>query len=488
MNPLKKLLQQTAVYGLSSVVGRFLNYLLVPIYTRVFIKEEYGEVTELYAYVGFLIVLLTYGMETAFFRYFNKEKNNTKVFSTAAISLVTTTSVFLIVGLLFSGSVAEVIRYASHKEYIIYFVLILGFDVLGALPFAKLRVENKASRFAWIKLTEIGINIGLNLFFLVACRNVEFLKPLYNENIGVGYIFISNLVASAVKIFLLLPDYKGIGNGFDKKLYRRLIIFAWPLIFVGLAGNANEMLDRVLLKYLLPFDLNTNMQHLGVYGACYKLSIFMTLFVQAFRYAGEPFFFNQSNNQNAKAIYAIVLKYFVIAGALMFLTIALFLNVFKYFIGKSFWEGLHVVPILLLANLLLGVLVNLNIWYKLTNKTKIGAWVAIVGAGITIGLNVWWIPIFGYTGSAWATLICYTIMVLITYLLGRKYYPINYPIRKILLFVGAAIGLFMIKMLFFSKIESQALEIIINFSLLITYGAIVVFFEKKQFLAILKRR
>jgi len=488
LNPLKKLLQQTAVYGLSSVVGRFLNYLLVPIYTRVFIKEEYGEVTELYAYVGFLIVLLTYGMETAFFRYFNKEKNNTKVFSTAAISLVTTTSVFLIVGLLFSGSVAEVIRYASHKEYIIYFVLILGFDVLGALPFAKLRVENKASRFAWIKLTEIGINIGLNLFFLVACRNVEFLKPLYNENIGVGYIFISNLVASAVKIFLLLPDYKGIGNGFDKKLYRRLIIFAWPLIFVGLAGNANEMLDRVLLKYLLPFDLNTNMQHLGVYGACYKLSIFMTLFVQAFRYAGEPFFFNQSNNQNAKAIYAIVLKYFVIAGALMFLTIALFLNVFKYFIGKSFWEGLHVVPILLLANLLLGVLVNLNIWYKLTNKTKIGAWVAIVGAGITIGLNVWWIPIFGYTGSAWATLICYTIMVLITYLLGRKYYPINYPIRKILLFVGAAIGLFMIKMLFFSKIESQALEIIINFSLLITYGAIVVFFEKKQFLAILKRR
>lgn len=490
MNPLKKLLQQTAVYGLSSIVGRALNYLLVPLYTRIFSQATYGIVTEMYAYVGFFIVLLTYGMETAFFRFINKRENKSQIYSTALIALIASSSIFLVVAFAFKNQIANFIQYPQNSEYIVWFAIILAFDAIGAIPFAKLRAENKAGKFAIIKLIEIGVNIGLNVFFLVICRNAadgSLLSSFYNPAIGVGYIFISNLVASIVKMILLLPMLQSIKNGFSAGLFKQMFKYAWPLIFVGLAGVVNEMLDRTLLKYLLPYDNETNMAMLGVYGACYKLSILMTLFNQAFRYAGEPFFFNMSNDKNATKIYALVLKYFTIFGASIFLIITCYMDVFKHFIGSNFWEGLSIVPILLLANLFLGIMININIWYKLTDKTSIGALVAIGGALLTAVLNIIWIPTFGYVGSAWATLIVYGLMALASYLLGQKYYPVKYPIRKIILYLGLAIGLFFVSKIFHQNMETGGLNYLLQTTLVLAYFLVVWVFEKKQLLGFIKK-
>ncbi len=446
MSLLKKLAGQTVVYGLSSIVGRLLNYLLVPIYTRIFLTSEYGVVTELYGYVGFLMVIFTYGMETSFFRYV-KEKDISAMAAKTALSSLAFTSISLgTLMVLFSGGIAEAINYASHPEYIAWFALILTFDALSVIPFAHIRYKEEAIKFAGIKLTNIAINIGLNLFFLVLCprwiESMPWLEQIYDPNMGVGYIFISNLVASAVTLLLLLPEILRIRFGMDLQLLRKMLVYALPLAIVGFAGIVNEMLDRVLLKYLLPYDAETNMSMLGIYGACYKLSILMTLFIQAFRYAAEPFFFAQSNRKDAKDIYAIVLKYFSVIGLAVFLLIALFLDFFKHFIGTSYHEGLVVVPILLLANLCLGIYYNLSIWYKLTNNTMKGAAIAIGGALLTVLLNLLLIPSIGYLGSAWATLVCYASMVIVSYLWGKRHYPIAYDLLYIAQFVILALLLF----------------------------------------------
>ena len=448
MSLFKRLAGQTAIYGLSSIVGRLLNYLLVPIYTRVFEKAEYGVVTEMYGYVGFLMIVFTYGMETSFFRYVKEKAYSQKVFSTAVISLLVSSVALMAFFIGFSQPIANAIQYPEHAEYVIWFALVLGFDAIASIPFANLRYEERPIRFAVVKMVNIFTNMGLVLFFVVLAPKIAddfaFIQAIYNPDIRIGYIFLANLAASCVTLLLLLPEFRKVRWEFDKVLWKRMFWYAMPLMVAGFAGIINEMLDRVLLKYLLPYDVDTNQAHLGVYGACYKLSILMTLFTQAFRYAAEPFFFAQSNQSNAKTVYAVVMRYFVAAGILIFLGVTFFMDIFKIFIGKDFREGLFIVPILLLANLCLGIYYNLSIWYKLTDKTRIGAVIAVMGASITIVLNVALIPSVGYVGSAWATLVCYASMVVISYFWSRKYYPIPYEIGRILQYIMIGVGLFLL--------------------------------------------
>ena len=319
MGIIKKLASQTAIYGISSIFGRFLNYLLVPLYTYYFSAAEYGVVSEFYAYAGFFSVLLLFGFETGYFRFRDKEHTGRDVaYSTALIFVVLVNVVFFLTILLINSRLSSALNYANHPEYVLCFTLILTLDAIASIPFARLRAEDKAFRFAGIKITEIAITVLLSLFFIIYCPKVyaenphSWISKLYNPAIGIGYIFIANLIASVFKFLLLSPQLKGLAWGFDRALFGRMIRYSLPMVVIGFAGIINEMLDRALLKYLLPYDVQTNMKMLGIYSACYKLSILMSLFIQAFRYAAEPFFFAYSGNSDARFVYAKVLKFFVI--------------------------------------------------------------------------------------------------------------------------------------------------------------------------------
>lgn len=453
MSTFKKLAGQTAVYGLSSIIGRFLNYLLVPIYTRVFEAGEYGVVTQLYAYIAFMTVLFTYGLDIAFFRYIQSEKNNPRVYSTSLISIIFSSLFFGGLIVLFSPQLAGIIG-SSHESlagpdpdrpfYISLFAGILAFDAITAIPFAKLRNENRAKRFASIRLVNIAANIGLNLFFLVLCPMLlknnpdSWITIFYKADFGVGYVFISNLIASLLTMILLLPEIIRMEWKFDKELWQRMMVYSWPLMIAGLAGMINETFDRVLIPYLIE-NKSEAMSQLGIYGACYKLSILMTLFIQTFRYAAEPFFFNHSTKENPQKTYAEVMNYFVIVCSFIFLGIMLYIGIIQTFIGEKFRSGLPVVPILLMANLCLGVFYNLSIWYKLTNKTRWGAWLSLFGAVITLIFNFALIPTMGYMGAAWTTLLCYAAMMLLSYYLGQKNYPVPYKIGSFFYFIGLSL-------------------------------------------------
>jgi O-antigen/teichoic acid export membrane protein len=449
LKPLKRLAAQTAVYGMSSVLGRFLNYLLVPLFTYTFAPAEYGVVAELYAYMGFLAVLLTFGLETGYFRFRSGgEWAPELVYATTLRVLLLGNLAFFVALAWFRQPIADLLRHAEHPEYVWWCAGILALDSVGALAFARLRAENRALRFAAVKLIEIAANVGLNLFFILLARRAfesdpqSLLGALWHPAVGVGYVFLANLAASAFKLVLLAPGLRGALRGFDATLLRRLLRYSLPMVIIGLAGIVNEMLDRAALKYLLPFDDATNMAQLGIYSACYKLSVLMTLFVQAFRYAGEPFFFAYAREGDARPTYALVLTWFVISCVFIFLLVTLFLDLFQYFVGAAYREGLFVVPILLLANLLLGVYVNLSIWYKLTDRTLTGAWVTLVGAAVTVVLLFWWIPVYGYAGAAWAHLTCYGIMVVLSYALGRRYYPVPYDLRRVLGYIALGLALY----------------------------------------------
>ena len=452
MNPLKKLVGQTAIYGLSSIVGRLLNYLLVPLYTRYFSPSEYGEVTYLYAFAAFLIIILTYGMETAFFRFSEQEKNKDKVYSTTLISLLASSIVFIFLCVVFLSNIADLVGFSKHPEYIIYFAIILALDAITSISFAYLRAHQQAARFALVKLVNIFVNIGLNLFFIIYCpyaieNNLSssiFIQSFYIPSHGIAYIFIANLVASATSFLMLFPEMLSCRWVFDNNLWKKMMIYAAPLMIAGLAGITNETFDRIILKYLLPENLASS--EIGLYSAFYKLSIIMTLFIQTFRFAAEPFFFAQQKEINAKKIYADVLKYFTIVTSFIFLTVMVYYDLVKHFIGSDFQDprGSIIVPILLMANLFLGLYYNLSIWYKLTGKTTYGASISIFGALLTIILNFALIPILGFVGSAWTTLICYLSMVFISYYFGKKHYPINYPVKRISFYILLSLGLFIV--------------------------------------------
>lgn len=448
MNPIKRLASQTAIYGLSSIIGRFLNYLLVPLYTYVFSKAEYGVVSEFYSYTGFLGTLLVFGFETGYFRFSQDKEHKDQVYSTALNFILGTNVLFVLLIALFINPLSGFLLYPTHHEYFYWFAIILAFDSIAAIPFAKLRQENRPLKFALIKFTEIGATVLLNLFFIVVCKQAfekdptSFFAKLYNPQIGVGYIFISNLIASSFKLLLLSPYLKGALGGINKALLKKMFAYSLPMVIIGFAGIINEMLDRVILKYLLPYDNHTNMEMLGVYGACYKLSILMTLFIQAFRYAAEPFFFAHAKEKNSTKVYGDVMKYFVIVCITIFLLVTLYIDVFKYFIGRDFRVGLNIVPVLLMANLFLGVYVNLSIWYKLTDRTLMGAWVSLGGAALTIVLNVVFVPTYGYLASAWATFACYFGMAAVSYILGQKYYPVQYNLKSFFTYLLVALAFY----------------------------------------------
>jgi O-antigen/teichoic acid export membrane protein len=489
LNKLKKLAGQTAIYGLSSIVGRFLNYLLVPLHTLRFTTDQYGVITEMYAYVAFLVVLLTYGMETAFFRYFTKpeiEKEN--VYTTILQSLLISTGLFVFALSLFAQPIADALHYTDHAEYVIWFGLIVGLDAVSSIAMARLRAENKALKFAGINISSIGVNIALNLLLVgylpIAMESGEssMFSSFYKHHIGVGYVFIANLVASIFRFFLLSPMIFKLSGKAQWPLWKSMIVYAFPLLIAGFAGIINETLDRILLKWLLIKELGEKetLSQLGIYGACYKVSIIITLFIQAFRYAAEPFFFAEEKEKNSRKTYALIMHYFVIVCAFIFLGVMCFIDVLKYFISKEvFWQGLHIVPILLFANIFLGIYYNLSIWYKLSNQTKYGAYIAIFGAVVTIIANLLLIPVLGYTGSAWATLICYFSMMAISFYWGQKHYPIPYATKSVFGYLSLSLVLFLV----FNAIDIEASilkYLLASFTLLVFLG-VVWFKEFKNF-------
>jgi len=470
---LKKLAGESAIYGLSSIVGRFLNYLLVPLHTHVFTNPgEYGAVTEIYAYISFLAILFTYGMETAFFHFSNKyPEKSSAVFATGMGSLLVSTSVLAGFLLLFSGSLAELLDYQSHPEYIVYLSLIIAFDTATAIPFARLRQQGKAKRFAALKLFGISVNILFNILFFVVFpvwlrkgegALFEFAQMVYDPAVGAGYVFIANLIASMATLVLMSPLLRFSRADFDYGILKQLLQYSSPLLFAGLAGMINETLDRALIRHLVDDKADAIVQ-LGIYGACYKLSIIMTLFIQAFRYAAEPFFFNQFGKDDAKQTYAMVTKYFTITCAIVFLGVMMYLDVFKHFIGENYHSGLKVVPVLLTANMCLGIFFNLSMWYKMSGKTSYGLFFTLFGAALTVVLNVMLVPKMGYMGAAWATLGCYASMMVASYIIGQINYRVPYQTGRILFYVLLAFLFYALSELFVYWITpSTAVKIMFN--------------------------
>jgi O-antigen/teichoic acid export membrane protein len=485
LNPLKKLASQTAVYGLSQIVGRFVNYLLVPLHTALFDTADFGINTLMYSYVTFFNVLLTYGMETAFFRFSQKYDNPSQVYSTALTSLISSSLFFGLLFGVFSPQIASVINVPEHPEYVVYFTAIIALDAISAVPFAYLRQQNKALKFAIVKNINILTNILLNLYFLLLCPYIHneygLLLPLYNGTINIGYIFLANLIASIVTIPLLWREILAIRNAsFNKTLWREMLIYGLPLMVVGFAGMINETLDRIIISYVYT-DVQEGLRATGIYGANYKLSILMSLFIQAFRYAAEPFFFNHAKDNDKRHIYATVMNYFTLVCLALFLTVTLFIDVFKHFINNRYWEGLHVVPVLLIANMFLGMYYNFSIWYKLSDNTSKGAIISTTGAVITILANIILVPLLGYTGSAWATLICYVSMAIICYAVGAKYYPIPYQIGRLLGYIGLALALFLLSK--YLPIPEGFVKYVVNAILLLLFVGGTVFSERKNTIA-----
>ncbi|MFW5851981.1 MAG: lipopolysaccharide biosynthesis protein [Bacteroidota bacterium] len=443
MSILKKLAGETAIYGMSTIIGRFLNFLLVPIYTRFFTQSDYGIVTELYSYTVFLMIFLTYGMETGFFRFSQNQEDKPNVYTTIIGSLASSSLFFIALVAVFLGPISEGLGYYSQQEYIMWMAIVIGVDAFSTIPFAKLRSQNKALKFATIKLINIGINIGLNVLLIIVFpylfRTYEYSWiPEFARQPDIAFIFISNLIASCVTLLMLLPEIISPKDHhtFDRVLLKRILSYSWPLLIAGLAGSINEVYDRISLRYFLtvPDGVDSSkyiLSQVGIYGANYKLAMIIAIFNQAFRFAAEPFFFSRMHATDARELYAKIMNYFVAFTVFIFLVIMLYIDVFKHFIGSKFHEGLHIVPILLLANIFLGIVFNLSIWYKLSNKTRYGIWIVGFGALITIAINMAFVPIYGYVACAWATLACYVLMTILSYRLCQKHYGIPYNLKKI---------------------------------------------------------
>lgn len=481
MSAIKKLAGQTAIYGLSSILGRLLNYLLVPLHTSEefgFNRSDYGIISEFYAYVAFFIVLLTFGLETTFFRFVNQSDDKEKTFNQATSIVITLSGIFLLTVIVFSQSIASWIGYPDLQTFVIWLGAILAIDATTSLFLAKLRFKEQAKKFALVQLSSIGVNILLNVVFLMWFYDAK--NP--EASLGIGFVFLANLIASFVKPLILFKEVSAFRFVWDKALSKAMFIFAFPLALAGFAGIINETLDRILLKRLLMGDgsaeqLEYAQAQVGIYSANYKLSILITLFIQAFRYAAEPFFFAQEKNENKNKVYSKVMTYFIIVVSLMFLVIALNLDIFKWFIpNKAFHEGLKVVPILLMANICLGIYYNQSIWYKLANKTLYGAYIAVGGAVITIVLNLLLIPVMGYVGSAWTTLTAYASMMVASHYFGQKIYPIKYNLRKAGLYIFSAISLFLIG--WNVHIQSSITKFVFNLILILVFVGIVMFIER----------
>lgn len=442
MSVLKKLAGETAIYGVSSILGRVLHFvILTPYLTRVFSRGEYGQYTALYAWAALLLVLFTYRMETTFFRFGRKKEHTGEVFSTASLSLLGSTLLYCLVLLGLSNTLARALDFEQHPEYIRYFVLIIAFDALTAIPFARLRLENRPYLFAAFKV----LGIILNIFFIFFLLEVlPWFHPFYDDEKRLGYVFFSNLLASASMFAVLLPAYRHLRFRFNLELWKRMLRYAGPLIVAAIAGVLNQFVGIPLLRQLGGGTTAANEELVGVYGGNAKLAVLINLFTQAFNYAAEPFFFRNADKGDAKAMYARIGQAFALVGALAFLGIMLYIDIFKYLIDPGLHEGLGIVPILLLAYICLGLFYNFSIWYKLEDRTELGGYIALGGSFITILINVILIPKLGYYAPAIAALACYAFMAYASYATGQKYYAIPYPVRRMILyFLIAGSGFFL---------------------------------------------
>ncbi len=494
MNPIKKLAGQAAIYGVSSIIGRLINFLLVPLYTNILNPDDYGILILMYSYVAVIYVFLIYGMETAYFRYSELNSDKLKVYNTSLISIVVTSSVFALIALSFSSDIASAIRHESFTRFVQWFVIIMALDAISAIPFAKLRAESRPIRFATIKFVNIGITLGLNLFFVLLCPFIiktyssgvllNVIKVVFNPELGlVSYVFISNLIASVITIIMLLPEILKVRLQFDFVLWKKLLKYGYPILIIGFAFSMNEMFGRISMNYLLPEDVALN--QIGIYSASFKLAILLSLFVQAFRYAAEPFFFAQEKEKGAKEVYAQVMKYFVILMLFASLGILLYIDLIKLILGREFRGALGVIPVLLAGYIFIGIFYNLSFWYKLTNKTLYGAVLAMGGTLITIVLNFILIPIYGYWGSAWATFACFFSMMVASYLWGRKVYPINYDLKRIAAYVTLASAIYFLSTI--AQITNLFGRLAFHTILLATFVGVVFLLDKKELRTIFKK-
>jgi O-antigen/teichoic acid export membrane protein len=486
LSALKSLFKQTFIYGLATVLPRMLSFLLVPLYTTDGVLSsvaEYGKVSVIFSYFVLFNVILAYGMETAFFRFFNKEDDKDSVIGTSAISLIVSSLGFFILALILQNQIAAFIQ--IDVKYINLVIWILLLDALVIIPFAWLRATAQPMRYAIIKILNVAINLGLNLFFLLWLSDLSYYTALFDtlcvDNFEVSYIFIANLVASAVTLILVLSFYTKIKYKFDSKLWKTMFRYAFPILIAGVAFSINETFDRILLDRLLPPDIAET--EIGMYSACYKIALFMTLFATAYRLGIEPFFFSHAKTDNPQKNYAKILEFFVAFGSIILLSVVVFADILKPYIVRSeaYWEAMWVVPIILLANFCLGIYHNLSVWYKITDRTKFGAYISIVGAIITLAINIIFIETYSYKASAIATLVAYSVMMLLSYYFGRKYYPIPYNLKKIGLYLVLSIGMSVLSFYYFRG------DYFIGISMLIVFLGIVFFSEKNELKQILKR-
>ena len=454
MANLKSLAKDTAIYGLSSIIGRFLNYLLVPLYTAKLSAASggYGVITNVYAYTALLLVILTYGMETTFFRFANKSEENPKtVYSTTLISVGTTSLLFVLLVLAFLPGIAGWMGYSAHPEYVGVMATVVALDAFQAIPFCYLRYQRKPIKFAALKLLFIFLNIGLNLLYFVVLPKLYGKYPdavgtIYDPSVGVGYAFFINLACTGLITFFFWKELTGIKYKFDWSLLKRMLSYSWPLLVLGIDGILNQTFDKMMFPKIYGDHADTQSQ-LGIYGAAVKIAMIMALITQAFRYAYEPFVFGKSEDKDNRETYAQAMRYFIIFTLLAFLAVIAWLDVFKYIIAPDYWSGLKVVPIVMAAEIMMGIYFNLSFWYKLIDKTIWGAWFSGIGCAVLILVNVLFVPKYGYMACAWGGFAGYATAMTLSYLVGQKYYPIRYPMRDIAMYTVVAAILFAAMML-----------------------------------------
>ncbi len=497
MASIKKLASQTIWYGASSIFARFLFYLLTPYLTLKFRGTvEYGKMNLVFSLIPFLFTLIVFAFETGYFRFMQRKEYREYVYDTLSTSLLISTLAICGLTIFFRLPIARFIGLPDHPEDITLVAFIIGFDALSALPFAKLRHDNRPKKYAVIRITSVLLNMLAVYFFLSICPAVlkkdpnSILHLVYFPKFGVAYVLIANAIASAFQFFALTKEWSGMKLQINKVLWKELMIYCLPLTVAGFAGMINETFDRVMLLHWSPLKGDAAVFEVGVYSACYKLSILITLFVQAFRMGAEPFFFKQSTEENAPRVYARVMKFFVITISLMFLVVALYLDVWKilFIRDEKMWAGLRVVPILLLANMFLGIYYNLSIWYRLSHKTTAGAYITLIGAAITLAVNFLFIPYFGYMACAWATFLCYGTMMVISYITGQKSYPIPYAWKKLVAYMVIAVIIYFIHAGITHVFTSMKLSYTLATFFLILFALFIYRVERKEFDILFKRQ
>lgn len=448
MANLKSLAKDTAIYGMSSILGRFLNYLLVPLYTSNISAASggYGIITNLYAYTALLLVILTYGMETTFFRYANKTNEDPqKVYSSTLIMVGFTSLLFIVLVSIFLQPLSGVMGYSDHSSYVWVMAATVSIDAFQCIPFAYLRYKKRPIKFAALKLLFIAFNIALNLLYFVVLPDLyrsypDIIQHIYNPETGVGYAFYINLVCTASITFFFYKELTGFKYTFDKELAKRMLSYSWPILILGIAGILNQTADFILFPYL--YKGGQAHQQLGIYGAASKIAMIMAMITQAFRYAYEPFVFGKGNDKDNRETYAVAMKYFIIFTLLAFLVVMGYINILRHIIGRDYWEGLKVVPIVMAGTIMMGVYFNLSFWYKLIDKTIWGAYFSGIGCFVLILINIIFVPQYGYMACAWAGLIGYATAMTLSYFVGQKKYPINYPLKSIGIYVLIAVFFF----------------------------------------------